>query len=104
MAELFQWSVVVDGQAIEVLAERRQVGDVIHLEDIAVYPASGASATVGASAVLAAARRELPKQFQGSGASSLADRGTRVTGASPGRTVEITISLTEEEETNEHDS
>jgi hypothetical protein len=104
MAELFEWSVVVEGQEIEVLAERRQVGDVIYLEDIAVYPASSSSATVGAPAVLRAARRELPKQFKGSGASSLVIRGTRVTGANPGRTVEVTISLTEEEETNEHDS
>lgn len=104
MAELFEWSVVVDGQEIEVLAEHRQVGDVIYLEDIAVYPASGASVTVGAAAVLRAARRELPKQFEGSGATSLVIRGTRVTGANPGRTVEITISLTEEEETDERDS
>jgi hypothetical protein len=98
MAELFEWSVVVDGEEIEILAERRQVGDVIYLEDIAVYPASGASVTVGAAAVLRAARRELPKQFKGSGASSLVIRGTRVTGANPGRTVEITVSLTPEED------
>lgn len=104
MAELFEWSVIVDSQEIEVLAERRQVGDVIYLEDIAVYPASGSSARVGAAAVLRAARRELPKQFKGSGASSLVIRGTRVTGANPGRTVEIMISLTQEEATNEHDS
>ncbi len=93
MAELFEWSVVVDGQEIEVLAERRQVDDVVYLEDIAVYPASGASVTVGAAAVLRAARRELSRQFEGSGASSLVIRGTRVTGANPGRTVEITIAL-----------
>lgn len=103
MAELFEWAVVVDGHEIEVLAERRRVGDVIYLDDIAVYPASGTSVTVGAAAVLRVARRELPKQFRGSGASSLVIRGSRLTGANPGRTVEITIALTEEE-TNEHDS
>ncbi len=96
MAELFEWSVVVEGQEIEVLAERRRVGDVIYLDDIAVYPASGASVAVGAAAVLRVARRELPKQFRGRGASSLVIRGTRLTGANPGRTVEITIALTQE--------
>jgi CO dehydrogenase/acetyl-CoA synthase gamma subunit (corrinoid Fe-S protein) len=67
--ELFEWSVVVDGEVIEVLAEQRRVGEVIYLDDIAVYPASGSSIAVGAAAVLRIARRELPKQFAGSGAS-----------------------------------
>jgi hypothetical protein len=95
--ELFEWSVVVDGELIEVLAEQRRVGEVIYLDDIAVYPASGSSIAVGAAAVLRIARRELPKQFAGSGASALIIQGTRLSGANPGRTVEITIRLGEEE-------
>jgi hypothetical protein len=61
--ELLEWSVVVDGEVIEVLAEQRRVGEVIYLDDIAVYPASGSSIAVGAAAVLRIARREFPKQF-----------------------------------------
>lgn len=33
MPELFEWSVVVDGEVIEVLAEQRRVGEVIYLDD-----------------------------------------------------------------------
>ncbi|MDE0803659.1 MAG: hypothetical protein OSA99_10080 [Acidimicrobiales bacterium] len=97
MVELFEWSVVVDGEVIDVLAERRQEGEVIYLDDIAVYPASEASAEVGASAVLRVIRNGLPQRFAGTGASTLIIRGTRLSGANPGRTVEITIRLDEEE-------
>ena len=103
MAELFEWSVVVGGQEIEVLAERRQVGDVIFLEDIAVYPASGASVTVGGSGRPSGRTSRTPRQFEGSGASSLVIRGTRFTGANPGVQWRLR-SLSTEEETNEHDS
>lgn len=97
MAELFEWSVVVEGDVIEVLAEQRQDGEVIYLDDIAVYPATGSSTRVGAAAVLRAIRRELPEQFAGMSASTLVIRGTRLSGANPGRTVEITIRLEDEE-------
>jgi hypothetical protein len=62
--ELFEWSVVVDGEVIEVLAEQGRVGEVIYLDDIAVYPASGSSIAVGAAPYSESLAENFPSNLQ----------------------------------------
>jgi excisionase family DNA binding protein len=53
-------------------------------------------ASVGAAALLAALRRQLIPRIRAEGFRQLRITGTRLSGARPGRTLDITIDLTED--------
>jgi hypothetical protein len=91
---LFEWAVDVDGIRIEVLAEVVVREQVLHLRDIAVFPASTEQASVGAAGLLRAFRRELIPELRAEGFRRLRITGTRLSGARPGRTLDISVDLT----------
>ena len=93
---LFDWAVDFDDVRIEVLAEVEILGDVVHLRDIAIFPAGAEQASVGAAALMRALRQELIPQIRAEGFRRLRITGTRLSGARPGRTLDITIDLTED--------
>lgn len=68
----------------------------LHLRDIAVFPCGTGKASVGAAALMRALRRELIPQIRAEGFRRLRITGTRVSGARPGRTLDISIDLTED--------
>ncbi len=92
---LFERRFEVEGSVIELLAEVEIEGSTLHLRDIAVFPAGTQRSEVGASALFHALRRELLPQVRSYGFGRLRITGTRLSGATPGRRVDITIDLTE---------
>lgn len=94
--ELFERRYDVAGTAVELLAEVEVEGTTIHLMDVAVFPAEASSAVVGAAAVLRVLRRELLSELAAFGYSTVRITGTRLSGASPGRSLDLTISIPEE--------
>ena len=52
---------------IEVLAEVEILGDVIHLRDIAIFPAGTEQASLGAAVLMRALRQELIPQIRAEG-------------------------------------
>lgn len=96
--ELWEWSFDVEGAVIDVLAEKTLVGDTVHLSDVAIYPRAVTAATVGAAAVLRVARNELPRLFDATAVRQIVVSGVRLSGANPGRRVEIRIPMSEEVE------
>lgn len=92
---LFEWAVDVDDVRIEVLAEVVVLERTLHLRDIAIFPAGTEQASVGAAAVMRALRRELIPEIRAEGFERLRITGTRLSGARPGRTLDITIDLNE---------
>jgi hypothetical protein len=93
---LFEWAVDLGDIRIEVLAEVVVLEQVLHLRDIAIFPTGTGQAAVGAAALLRALRRELIPQIRAEGFRRLRVTGTRLSGARPGRTLDITIDLTED--------
>jgi hypothetical protein len=93
---LFEWAVDLGDVRIEVLAEVVVLEQVLHLRDIAIFPAGMGPASVGAAALMRALRRELIPQIRAEGFRRLRITGTRLSGARPGRTLDITIDLTED--------
>lgn len=91
---LIEWSTIVGGVRVELLAEVTVEGPTIHLRDVAIFPAGTDRATVGAAALLHAIRQELGVELRSAGYQRLRVTGTRLSGASPGRTVDIEIDLT----------
>lgn len=68
----------------------------VDLGDIAVFPAGTGRASLGAAALLGALRRKLIPQIRAEGFRRLRITGTRLSGARPGRTLDISIDLTED--------
>ena len=93
---LFEWAVDLGDVRIEVLAEVVVSEQVLHLRDISIFPTGTGQASVGAAALLRALRRELIPQIRAEGFRRLRITGTRLSGARPGRTLDITIDLTED--------
>ena len=93
---LFEWAVELEGVRIELLAEVVVLADELQLRDIAIFPAGTARASVGAAALLGAFRRQLIPEFRAEGFRRLRITGTRLSGARPGRTLDITIELAED--------
>ncbi|MGH9189424.1 MAG: hypothetical protein ACRD0Q_05265 [Acidimicrobiales bacterium] len=91
--ELFEWHTVVAGVRIELLAEVEIDGATLHLRDMAVFPAGVERAVVGVGPLMAASRSELFPRLRAAGFTRLHVTGVRLTGARPGRIVDVTIDL-----------
>lgn len=94
--ELLEAHVEIEGVRIELLAVVQVSGTTVHLQDLAIYPAGVERATVGVAALLRAARRDLFPGLRTAGFDRLRITATRLSGANPGRTVDIRIDLTRE--------
>ncbi|MEA2826593.1 MAG: hypothetical protein QOG43_1032 [Actinomycetota bacterium] len=94
--ELLEAHVEIEGFRIELLAVVQVSGTTVHLQDLAIYPAGVERATVGVAALLRAARRDLFPDLRAAGFARLRITATRLSGANPGRTVDLTIDLTKE--------
>ncbi|MDQ1539140.1 MAG: hypothetical protein QOE58_3533 [Actinomycetota bacterium] len=94
--ELLEAHVDVKGVRIELLAVVQVSGTTVHLQDLAIYPAGVERATVGVAALLRAARRGPFHDLRVAGFERLRITATRLSGANPGRTVDLTIDLTRE--------
>ena len=93
---LFEWAIDLGDVRLEVLAEVVVQDQVLHLRDIAIFPAGTGKASVGAADLLGALRGELIPQIRSEGFRRLRITGTRVSGAQPGRTLDISIDLIED--------
>jgi hypothetical protein len=93
---LFEWSIDVEDVRVELLAEVEIDGPTLHLRDVAVFPSGTEQATVGTAALLRELRQELIPRVRAAGFEQLRFTGTRLSGARPGRTLDITINLIEE--------
>ena len=94
--ELLEAHVEVEGVRIELLAVVQVSGTTVHLQDLAIYPAGVERATVGVAALVRAARRDLFPDLRAAGFERLRITATRLSGANPRRTVDLTIDLTRE--------
>ncbi len=92
---LFERKYEVEGSAIELLAEVEIAGKSLHLRDIAIFPTGPERTAVGAAAVLSALRSELLPEVRSWGFTTLRITGIRLSGARPGRRVDVRIDLTE---------
>lgn len=93
--QLFERRFEVKGSSVELLAEVEITGATLHLRDIAIFPAGAERTTLGATAILRVLRRELLPEIRSHGFARLRITGTRLSGAGPGRKVDITIELSE---------
>ncbi len=93
---LFEWAVDLEDVRIEVLAEVVALEEVLHLRDIAIFPSGTGKASVGAAGLMRAFRRELIPELRAEGFRRLRISGTRLSGARPGRTLDMTIDLNED--------
>jgi hypothetical protein len=91
---LFEWTIDIDDVRIELLAEVELDGTTLHLRDVAIFPSGTEQASLGAAVLLRALRQELIPQIRAAGFEGLRITGTRLSGARPGRTLDITINLT----------
>lgn len=94
--ELYERSFDTPAGRIDVLAEIVVDGSTIELRDIAVYPRGAHRLTVAPGELLGWARLALAEMAD-AGFEQLRVTGTRLTGASPGRRVDLTIRLRKEE-------
>lgn len=95
--QLFDREFTAEGVRIGLLAEVEVAGSEIHLKDIVVYPRDAPRATIGAAAVLRALRSELMPELRDAGFTTVRITGERLSGAHPGRIVDITLELTLED-------
>jgi len=79
---------------LEMAAETVIDGRTLHLKDIAVYPKGAGSLQLGPREVMAL-RSQLAAEAKAMGFERLRITGTRLTGANPGKTVDIAIELKE---------
>lgn len=93
---LFEWAADIGHVRVEFLAEVEVAGTTLHLRDVAVFPRGPGQAVVGAPSLLRALRRELIPHVRAAGFERLRMTGTRLSGTRPGRTLDITISLTKD--------
>ncbi|MCO5068798.1 MAG: hypothetical protein M9910_08995 [Kiritimatiellae bacterium] len=78
---------------LEMAAETVIEGKVLHLKDIAIFPKGAESFELGAKEVMAL-RAQLAAEAKSLGFESLRITGKRLTGANPGKLVDVTIDLT----------
>jgi hypothetical protein len=91
--ELFERSFqVVDG-VVDVLAETSAQGATLHLKDIAIYPRTTGSVRLGTKTVLRL-RRKLLEEAKKLGFERLHVTGTRLSGATSPRKVDLWFDLT----------
>jgi hypothetical protein len=93
---LFEWATDIGNVRLELLAEVEVAGTALHLRDVAVFPSGTGQAVVGAASLLRILRRELIPHVRAAGFEELRITGTRLSGSRPGRTLDITISLTKD--------
>ena len=77
---------------VELAAEAVVEGKQLHLKDIAVFPKAAGKLNVGAGEVRAM-RQQLAEEARGLGFEQLRITGTRVSGAKPGKAVDVTMDL-----------
>jgi hypothetical protein len=94
--ELYERSFDTPAGQIDVLAEIVITGLTIELRDIVVYPSGAVRLTVSPGELLGWARLALA-EIADEGFAELRVTGTRLTGASPGRRLDLTIRLRKEE-------
>jgi hypothetical protein len=78
---------------IEMAAETVIDGRTLHLKDIAVYPRGAKAFELGTREIMAL-RDQLAAQAREMGFDTLRITGKRLTGANPGKLVDVTIDLT----------
>jgi hypothetical protein len=71
-------------------------GNTVHLQDLAIYADGVERATVGVAALLRAVRRDVFPDLRAARFDRLRITATRLSGANPGRTVDLTFDLTRE--------
>jgi hypothetical protein len=81
------------GGPVEMAAEAIINGRTLHLKDIAVFPKGAEKLDIGMKEVLRL-RAQLADEVAGMGFDTLRITGTRLTGANPGKAVDMTIDLT----------
>ena len=94
--ELYERSFDTPAGQIDVLAEIVITGLTIELRDIVVYPSGAVRLTVSPGELLGCARLAVA-EIADEGFAELRVTGTRLTGASPGRRLDLTIRLRKEE-------
>ena len=94
--ELYERSFETPGGRIDVLAELVVRGLQIELRDIAVYPSGVVRSPVSPGELLAWARLAL-SEIASEGFDELRVTGTRLSGARPGRRVDLVIRLRREQ-------
>lgn len=94
--ELYERSFDTPAGQIDVLAEIVITGLTIELRDIVVYPTGAVRLTVSPGELLGWARLAVA-EIADEGFAELRVTGTRLTGASPGRRLDLTIRLRKEE-------
>lgn len=94
--ELHERSFDTPAGQIDVLAEIVITGLTIELRDIVVYPSGAVRLTVSPGELLGWARLAVA-EIADEGFAELRVTGTRLTGASPGRRLDLTIRLRKEE-------
>jgi RHS repeat-associated protein len=77
---------------VEMAAEAVVQGETLHLRDIAVFPRGAQRLQLGTQEVLAM-RQQLAREARQLGFEQLRLTGTRVSGAKPGKAVDVTIDL-----------
>lgn len=78
--ELFEWRVEIGRVQAELLAEIEIAGTTLHLRDVAIYPAGPGRVSVGACALLSAARKDLLPFVKEAGFQRLRITGTPALG------------------------
>ncbi len=91
--EFLEWHADIEDTRIELLAEVEVSGTTLHLRDVAIYPVGVDRGAVGVAALLRAARAGLFPAVREAGFDRLRVSGTRLSGARPGRIVDVTIDL-----------
>lgn len=94
--ELYERSFDTSAGPIDVLAEISVSGRLIELRDIVVYPRQTTPLSVAPGELLTWARLAL-HELADAGFNELRVTGTRLTGATPGRRLDLTIRLRREE-------
>lgn len=94
--EFYERELLVAGVRIQILAEVRRAGTQLHLKDLAVYPVSDAPVIIGPSALLRALREDVLSELRAEGVHRVRVTGERLSGASPGRMVVLTIQIVQE--------
>lgn len=77
---------------LDVAAEAQIVGKTLHLKDIAVFPRGAETLAIGTREAVAI-RNQLAKEARALGFDQLRITGTRISGANPGKAVDVTINL-----------
>lgn len=94
---LYERAVETPAGWIDVLAEIVVLGDRLELRDIAVYPRSATPLEVSVSELLQWARLALD-EIAAAGFEEVRVTGTRLSGARPGRRVDVVIRLPREQQ------